>query len=50
MPEEISDNLFMKKVYIISLLQTEIVNKLFEEYNELNNQILEVGKEEVKKS
>lgn len=50
MPEEISNNLFMKKVYIISLLQTEIVNKLFEEYNALNNQILEVGKEEVKKS
>lgn len=50
MPEDISNNLFMKKVYIISLLQTEIVNKLFEEYNSLNNQILEVGIEEVKKS
>ena len=50
MPEDISNNLFMKKVYIISLLQTEIVNKLFEEYNSLNNQILEVGREEVKKS
>ena len=48
-PEELSDNIFMKKVFIVGLLQTEIVNKLFEEYNNLNKNILEVGKEEVKK-
>lgn len=50
MPEEISDNLFMKKVFIVSLFQTEIVNKLFEEYTRLNSTILEVDKEDVKKS
>ena len=49
-PEDLFDNVFMKKVFIVSLLQAEIVNKLFEEYSNLNKNILEVGKEEVKKS